>query len=107
LTLAIHSVAITDECVSAFNEFRLSQGKIKYIIYKISDDKKSVVIDHVGKDQEDQDYEVFRERLAGSQDSEGNPVPRYAVYDVEYTLSATEGKRYASTSPNLTDRLLT
>jgi cofilin len=37
----------------------------KYIIYKIADDKKSVVVDSVGKDQ---DYEVFRNELADAQE---------------------------------------
>jgi hypothetical protein len=35
-------------------------------IYKIADDKKSVVVDSVGKDQ---DYEVFRNELADAKDT--------------------------------------
>ncbi|OOQ85466.1 putative glutathione S-transferase [Penicillium brasilianum] len=87
---AAQNVSVQDECLTAFNEFRLSKGKTKYIIYKISDNKKDVVVDAVGHDQ---DYEVFREQLAASKDSQGRPAPRYAVYDVEYDLGGGEGKR--------------
>ncbi|KAJ5160246.1 cofilin [Penicillium canariense] len=83
-------VSVQDECLTAFNEFRLSHGKTKYIIYKIADNKKEVVLDQVGHEQ---DYEVFREKLAASKDSQGRPAPRYAVYDVEYDLGGGEGKR--------------
>ncbi|KAE8154499.1 hypothetical protein BDV25DRAFT_135934 [Aspergillus avenaceus] len=86
-------VSITDECITKFNEFRMSGGKgdkIKFIIFKISDNKKEVVIDDVSHDT---DYEVFRTKLDEARDSKGNPAPRYAVYDVEYDLGAGEGTR--------------
>ncbi|KAJ5279689.1 hypothetical protein N7478_005061 [Penicillium angulare] len=83
-------VTIDDNCLTEFNNFRLSHGKTKYIIFKISDDKKTVVIDKVGHDQ---DYEVFRKDLEDAKDSTGKIAPRYAVYDVEYELAAGEGKR--------------
>jgi cofilin len=92
LTLAPYSVQIQDDCITTFQDFSRSHGKTKYIIYKIADDKKSVVVDSVGKDQ---DYEVFRNELADAKDSLGRPSPRYAVYDVEYEI-AGEGKRCAS-----------
>lgn len=68
-----------------------SGDKTKFIIFKISDDKKTVVIDEASKEQ---DYEVFRSKLESARDSNGKPAPRYAVYDVEYELSGGEGKRY-------------
>jgi len=80
---------VDDECINKFNEFRLSRGKTKFIIYKITDDKKSVVVDEVSGDP---DWEVFRSKLADAKDSLGNPAPRYAVYDVEYEI-AGEGQR--------------
>jgi cofilin len=83
-------VQVQDECITAFNEFRLSHGKTKFIIYKISDDKKSVVVDEVGHDQ---DYEVFRSKLDAAKNANGAPMPRFAVYDVEYDLGSGEGKR--------------
>ncbi|KAJ5491914.1 hypothetical protein LT330_009166 [Penicillium expansum] len=82
-------VQIQDDCITAFQDFSRSHGKTKYIIYKIADDKKSVVVDSVGKDQ---DYEVFRNELADAKDSQGRASPRYAVYDVEYEITG-EGKR--------------
>lgn len=89
MTFAPYSVQIQDDCITAFQDFSRSHGKTKYIIYKIADDKKSVVVDSVGKDQ---DYEVFRNELADAKDSQGRASPRYAVYDVEYEI-AGEGKR--------------
>ncbi|KAJ5091958.1 cofilin [Penicillium alfredii] len=83
-------VSIDDQCITEFNNFRMSHGKTKFIIYKISDNKKNVVVDEVGHDQ---DYEVFRTRLEAAADSNGKPAPRYAVYDVEYDLGGGEGKR--------------
>jgi cofilin len=66
-------------------------NKPKFIIFKISDDKKQVVVDEASQDT---DYEVFRSKLDAARDDNGNPVPRYAVYDVEYDLGGGEGKRY-------------
>lgn len=68
----------------------MSHGKIKFIIFKISDDKKEIVLDEVS---EDQDYEAFRTKLDESRDNKGNPTPRYAVYEVAYEIPG-EGKRY-------------
>ncbi|KAL4883246.1 hypothetical protein BJY04DRAFT_28602 [Aspergillus karnatakaensis] len=87
-------VTIQDECISAFNKFRMTGGtkgtKPKFIIFKIADNKKEVVVDEVS---EETDYEVFRSKLENAQDSKGNPAPRYAVYDVEYDLGGGEGQR--------------
>lgn len=68
----------------------MSHGKTKFIIFKIADNKKEVVVDEVGQDQ---DYEVFRNKLDNARDSQDRPAPRYAVYDVEYDLGGGEGKR--------------
>jgi cofilin len=65
--------------------------KVKYVIYKISDDMKQIVVE---EKSESPDYEVFREKLASSRDSNDKPAPRYATYDVEYDLGGGEGKRY-------------
>jgi cofilin len=64
--------------------------KPKFIIFKIADNKKEVVVDEIS---EEQDYEVFRTKLEEAKDSKGKPAPRYAVYDVEYSLGDTEGSR--------------
>ncbi|KAE8376916.1 cofilin [Aspergillus bertholletiae] len=87
-------VTITDECINKFNEFRMTGGskgeKSKFIIFKIADNKKEVVVEEVSSEK---DYEVFRETLASAKDNNGRPAPRYAVYDVEYSLGDTEGNR--------------
>lgn len=69
----------------------MSRGKTKFIIYKISDDKKRVVVEDVS---DDADWEVFRTKLADAKDAAGNPAPRYATYDVQYEIPG-EGQRYA------------
>jgi cofilin len=76
-------VSIEDECITAFNEFRLSRGKVKFVIYKITDDKKRVVVEESSGDK---DWEVFRSKLSDAKDAAGNPAPRFAVYDVEYEI---------------------
>ena len=80
--------------LDAFNDFRMSGNakgsKTKFIIFKIADNKKEVVLDEVSQET---DYEVFRNKLESARDDKGNAAPRYAVYDVEYELPG-EGKRY-------------
>lgn len=68
----------------------MSHGKTKFIIFKVADNKKEIVLDHVSQEQ---DYEAFRTKLGEARDDKGNPTPRYAVYDVEYEIPG-EGKRY-------------
>lgn len=62
------------------------------MIFKVSDDKKRVVVEESSSDP---DWEVFRSKLAGARDAAGNPAPRFAVYDVEFEIPG-EGLRYAS-----------
>lgn len=83
------------ECVEAFNELKLGKT-IKYVIFKLSDDYKEIVVEHKSTDS---DWESFRTKIlsatASSKGKEGKG-PRYAVYDFEYELQAGEGKRYES-----------
>lgn len=87
------SVTVAPECITAFNELKLSK-KLKYIIYKLSDDYKEIVVE---EKSDDGDWETFREKLVNAKanhrgkESKG---PRYAVYDFEYELQPGEGKRY-------------
>lgn len=87
----ISSVQIQDECITAVKELRSRRDADKpcYIIYKISDDGQSVVVDETSPDK---DYEAFLDKLASATDDKGNPAPRYAAYDVEYDLGEA-GKR--------------
>jgi len=92
--MAQSGASVHPDCISAFNELKLGKGTIKYIIYKLSDDNKEVVIEEQSNDPE---WDNFRQKLesAESKDKRGKVTkgPRYAVYDFEYELSAGEGKR--------------
>ena len=68
-----------------------SRGGLKYIIFKISDDQKEIVVDETGKDS---DYDVFREKLVNKKEKSGKDRPSYAIYDLEFELEGGEGKRY-------------
>lgn len=88
-----HRVSVSPECITAFNDLKLGKST-KWIIYKISDDWKEIVVEDSSTEA---NYSVFREKLlnAKSKDRRGNEGigGRYAVYDVEYD-TAGEGKRY-------------
>ncbi|EQL02141.1 Actin-binding, cofilin/tropomyosin type [Ophiocordyceps sinensis CO18] len=68
--------------------------KHKYIIYKLSDDFKQILVEESSPDK---DWEAFREKLinATSKNKAGKvgKGPRYAVYDFEYTLASGDGVR--------------
>lgn len=83
-------LSVNPECVSAFNELKLGRGGPKYIIYKISDDQKEIVVDEKGSEA---DYDVFREKLLEKKEKSGKDRPSYAIYDVEFELEGGEGKR--------------
>ncbi|KAL8700009.1 MAG: hypothetical protein Q9201_005674 [Fulgogasparrea decipioides] len=90
-------VTVTPDCVQKFNELKLGKT-IKYIIYKLSDDYKEIVVEDSSTDA---DWDSFRDKLknakAAYKGKEG-AGPRYAVYDFEYDLGAGEGTRYVGTS---------
>ena len=92
LMRSICSLSVNPDCVSKFNELKLGRGGPKYIIYKISDDQKEVVVDEVGNES---DYDTFREKLIAKKEANGKDRPSYAIYDVEFELEGGEGKRYA------------
>ncbi|KAF2747706.1 cofilin [Sporormia fimetaria CBS 119925] len=91
--MAQSGVSVNPECISAFNELKLGKS-IKWIIYKISDDWKEIVVEETSTDA---DYGVFRDKLlnAKSKDRRGKEGigGRYAVFDVEYELESGEGTR--------------
>jgi cofilin len=86
------SVSVAPECISTFNELKLGKD-IKWIIYKIRDDWKEIVVEETSTTN---DFSAFREKLlnAKSKDRRGKEGigGRYAVYDVEYDLDEG-GKR--------------
>jgi cofilin len=50
---------VSQECITAFNELKLNK-KYKYIIYKLSDDYKEIVVEEAS---DDKDWDNFREKL--------------------------------------------
>ncbi|KAL9002831.1 MAG: hypothetical protein Q9188_004256 [Gyalolechia gomerana] len=85
-------VTVSPECISKFNELKLGKS-IKYIIYKLSDDYKEIVVEETSTDAE---WENFQNKIMNAKASykgkEGKG-PRYAVYDFQYELEGGEGTR--------------
>ena len=75
-------VRIDDNCIQAFNDFKM-KSSYRYIFFKVSDDKKSIVVDATGDPSET--YSDFLRRLP-KEDC------RYAVFMFEYTTES-DGKR--------------
>jgi hypothetical protein len=85
---------VNPECVAAFNELKLGKGTVKYIIYKLADDYKEIVVETKSADK---DWESFRKQLLDAKSGWKGKTgrgPRYAVYDFEYELEGGEGTRY-------------
>lgn len=75
-------VGLSPECVSTFETLKLGRGdKLKYIVYKLSNDNRTIVVEKTSKDVE---YESFIADLPEND-------CRYAVYDFDYDTE--EGKR--------------
>ncbi|KAF2798370.1 cofilin [Melanomma pulvis-pyrius CBS 109.77] len=91
--MAQSGVSVNPDCISKFNELKLGKD-IKWIIYKISDDWKEIVVEETSNEA---NFDVFRDKLlnAKSKDRKGKEGigGRYAVYDVEYDLPGGEGTR--------------
>ncbi|GKT46976.1 cofilin [Colletotrichum spaethianum] len=85
--------SIFEDCITAYNDLKLSK-KYKYIIYKLSDDNKEIVVEEASADK---DWENFRQKLINattkSKSGAVGKGPRYAVYDFEYSLASGEGER--------------
>ena len=83
---------IAPECVNKFNELKLGK-EIKYIIYKLSDDLKEIVVEDYSSDK---DWESFRTKLIEAKvefKGKHGKAPRYAVYDFQWELAGGEGLR--------------
>ncbi|KAH6621227.1 hypothetical protein B0J18DRAFT_431917 [Chaetomium sp. MPI-SDFR-AT-0129] len=97
-------ILVNGECVAAFEQ--LSTGrKHRYIIYKISDDQKEVVIDDIGERNSAREselgweglWEEFAQKLktakfTWSTGATSELGPRFAVFDVPFTVPG-EGDR--------------
>ena len=87
--------SVAPECVNKYNELKLGKS-IKYVIYKLSDDYKEIVVEDYSSDQ---DWENFQNKLLNAKASykgkEGKG-PRFAVYDFQWELANGEGTRYTT-----------
>jgi cofilin len=100
ISLTRHRLSVHPDCIEAFNDLKLGKNGTKYIIYKISDDMKEIVVDEVSKET---DYDVFREKLQNAKEKNGKSRPSYAVYDVAFDLDGGEGHRYTRRSHSEVD----
>ena len=75
-------VQIDSACLTEFNEFKMG-NKHRYLLFKMSDDKKSVVLEKKG--DASQSYQDFVKALPAGD-------CRYAVVNYEYTTES-DGKR--------------
>jgi hypothetical protein len=62
LTGLDYRASVAQECVSTYNELKLSK-KLKYIIYKLSDDNKQIVVE---ESSDSTDWDQFREKLVNA-----------------------------------------
>jgi len=85
---------VAPDCITAYNDLKLSK-KYKYVIYKLSDDNKEIVVDTTSDNGAE--YDDFREALINAKTKSKTGAvgkgPRYAVYDFEYQLKSGEGTR--------------
>lgn len=96
-------VSVASECITKYNELKLGK-EIKYIIYKLSDDYKEIVVEDYSSDK---DWDTFRNKLLNAKASYKNKEgkgPRYAVYDFQWDLASGEGTRCVSLSSTLSSR---
>ncbi|KFY99452.1 hypothetical protein V500_01369 [Pseudogymnoascus sp. VKM F-4518 (FW-2643)] len=84
---------LSQECIVAYNDLKLKK-KYKFIIFKLSDDYKEIVVEDASTDE---DWENFREKLVNattkSKSGTVEKGPRYAVYDFKYSLASGDGER--------------
>ncbi|KAJ2303862.1 cofilin, partial [Coemansia sp. RSA 2706] len=84
-------IVVDDSCLTTYADFKLH--KYKYVIYKISDDKKSVVVEATsddelkleeGKPEPTDVYERFMTWLPKTD-------ARFAVYDFDFEIEGGQG----------------
>lgn len=77
----------------AFKELAFTKGpdKLTFFIYKISEDKSSVIVEETSLDKE---HDAFIQNLTSSVEQGGSRTPHYAVYDVEECDLNDDGRRY-------------
>ncbi|KAJ5164467.1 uncharacterized protein N7500_006297 [Penicillium coprophilum] len=86
-----HFIFSAADCISEFNQLRSGPEatRPKFMIWKISDDNQDIVVEETSTEE---DYDAFVHKLWEATDNDGNPAPRYAIYDMEYHFGIA-GKR--------------
>jgi cofilin len=64
----VNRASVAAECITTFNDLKLNK-KYKYIIYKLSDNNREIVVDEASNDG---DWENFREKLVNAQTKNRN-----------------------------------
>jgi hypothetical protein len=54
-----YRATVAQDCITAYNDLKLAK-KYKFVIYKLSDDYKEIVVEHTSTDN---DWEDFRSKL--------------------------------------------
>eukprot|EP00928_Gymnodinium_smaydae_P096818 TRINITY_DN862_c0_g1_i1.p1 TRINITY_DN862_c0_g1~~TRINITY_DN862_c0_g1_i1.p1 ORF type:complete len:142 (-),score=61.19 TRINITY_DN862_c0_g1_i1:90-515(-) len=73
--MAASGVKVNDACVDKYNQIKMKKD-LRYVMFKISDDKKSVEVESEGS-AADNKYEDFVKALPEDH-------PRYALVDISY-----------------------
>eukprot|EP01086_Lenisia_limosa_P010135 TRINITY_DN34091_c0_g1_i1.p2 TRINITY_DN34091_c0_g1~~TRINITY_DN34091_c0_g1_i1.p2 ORF type:complete len:146 (-),score=60.19 TRINITY_DN34091_c0_g1_i1:86-502(-) len=73
---------VSDECVTAFQELKLSHS-LRYVVFKLNDDFSEVIVEKKGENRSCE-YSEFTDNLPEAD-------CRYAIYDYEYDFEG--GKR--------------
>ena len=75
-------VGVNDDCVHQFNEVKRNR-KYKFITFRLSDDVKEIIVENK---VEKATWDDFRQSLPPND-------PRYAVYDIEYSLGESGDRK--------------
>lgn len=90
LILQASGVALTDECLNVYLDLQ-SKKKYRYILYKLSDDFKEIVVDFAAPRDDSEDvkeaYDEFCGKLFAAENADQG---RYGVFDVHYQVDSRE-----------------
>jgi hypothetical protein len=70
---------VNQECITAYNDLKLNK-RYKYVIFKLSDDSKEIVVDSTSEDGPE--YEDFREKLINAKTKSKTVCHGLAIYFV-------------------------
>ena len=83
--LQASGVMVTDECMTAYEDMKLKH-KFKYLVFKISDDSKSIEVEKYGEPSDEPDKEQWK-ALAKELQDKGEA--RYVMFD--FKIEKTDG----------------